>query len=36
MPLNLTQAAPGFVEALQLLHKGEKAMLWMPAQAGSS
>jgi FKBP-type peptidyl-prolyl cis-trans isomerase len=34
MPLNLTQAAPGFVEALQILRKGEKAMLWMPAAIG--
>ena len=34
MPLNLTQAAPGFVEAMQLLHKGEKAMLWIPPEIG--
>ena len=32
--LNLTQSAPGFVEALQLLHKGETAMLWMPPSIG--
>ena len=34
MPLNLTQAAPGFVEAMQLLRKGEKAMLWIPPEIG--
>ena len=34
MPLNLAQAAPGFVEALQLLHTGEKAVLWMPPEIG--
>ena len=34
MPLNLTQAAPGFVEAMQLLHKGEKAILWIPPEIG--
>jgi len=34
LPLNLTQAAPGFVEAMQLLHKGEKAVLWVPAAIG--
>jgi FKBP-type peptidyl-prolyl cis-trans isomerase len=34
LPLNLTTAAPGFVEAMQLLHKGEKAMLWMPPTIG--
>ncbi|HEX2686650.1 MAG TPA: FKBP-type peptidyl-prolyl cis-trans isomerase [Kofleriaceae bacterium] len=34
LPLNLTKAAPGFVEAMQLLHKGEKAMLWMPPAIG--
>jgi FKBP-type peptidyl-prolyl cis-trans isomerase len=34
MPLNLSQAAPGFVEGLQLLHKGESAMLWLPPEIG--
>lgn len=34
MPLNLSQAAPGFVEAMQLLKKGERAMLWVPAEIG--
>jgi len=32
--LNLVHAAPGFTEALQLMHKGETAMLWMPAEIG--
>jgi FKBP-type peptidyl-prolyl cis-trans isomerase len=34
MPLNLSQAAKGFVEGLQLVKKGEKAMLWVPAELG--
>src|SRR4051812_10213231 len=34
MPLNLAQTAPGFTEALQLLHKGETAMLWVPPEIG--
>lgn len=34
MPLNLANTAPGFVEAMQLLKKGEKAMLWVPANIG--
>jgi FKBP-type peptidyl-prolyl cis-trans isomerase len=34
MPLNLSQAAPGFSEALPLLRKGEKAVLWLPAAIG--
>jgi peptidylprolyl isomerase len=34
LPLKLTQAAPGFVEAMQLLRKGEQAMLWMPPEIG--
>ena len=34
MPLNLAQSAPGFTEALQLLHTGEKAVLWMPPEIG--
>jgi FKBP-type peptidyl-prolyl cis-trans isomerase len=31
--IDLAHAAPGFREALLLLHKGEKAVLWMPAGA---
>ena len=31
MPINLTTAAPGFREGLQLMKQGEKAMMWMPA-----
>jgi FKBP-type peptidyl-prolyl cis-trans isomerase len=34
LPLNLSQTAPGFTEALQLLHKGEKAVLWVPPEIG--
>lgn len=34
MPLNLANTAPGFVEAMQLLKKGEKAMLWVPPSIG--
>ena len=34
MPLNLSQAAPGFAEALPLLRKGEKAVLWLPPAIG--
>src|SRR5262249_14179186 len=34
MPLKLSQAAPGFTEAMQLLHTGEKAVLWMPPDIG--
>ena len=34
MRMGLTQAAPGFTEALQLMHKGETAMLWMPPSIG--
>ncbi len=34
LPLNLSQAAPGFTEALQLLHKGEKAVMWVPPEIG--
>jgi peptidylprolyl isomerase len=34
MPLNLTTTSPGFTEAMQLLHKGERAMLWLPASIG--
>ena len=30
MPLNLASTAPGFTEAMQLLKKGEKAMMWVP------
>ena len=34
MPLNLATTAPGFTEAMQLVHKGEKAMLWLPPEIG--
>jgi peptidylprolyl isomerase len=34
MPLKLSQTAPGFSEAMQLLHTGEKAVLWMPPDIG--
>jgi FKBP-type peptidyl-prolyl cis-trans isomerase len=34
MPLPLATAAPGFTEAMQLLKKGEKAMLWVPPAIG--
>jgi peptidylprolyl isomerase len=34
MPLNLSQTAPGFTEAMQLLHTGETAVLWMPPDLG--
>ena len=34
MPLNLATTAPGFTEAMQLLHKGERAMLWVPPAIG--
>jgi peptidylprolyl isomerase len=34
MRLKLAQAAPGFTEALQLVHKGETVMLWMPPEIG--
>lgn len=34
MPLNLANTAAGFVEAMQLLKKGEKAMLWVPPAIG--
>jgi FKBP-type peptidyl-prolyl cis-trans isomerase len=34
MPLNLAQSAPGFVEGLQLLRTGEKAVLWIPPDIG--
>src|SRR5262245_39602904 len=30
MPLNLTTTAPGFTEGMQLIRKGERAMLWLP------
>jgi peptidylprolyl isomerase len=33
---DLAHAAPGFREALPLLHKGEKAMLWMPPGQGTA
>jgi peptidylprolyl isomerase len=34
LPLNLALTAPGFTEGLQLMHKGETAMLWMPPSIG--
>ncbi len=34
MPLNLATTAPGFTEAMQLMRKGEKAMLWVPPSIG--
>jgi FKBP-type peptidyl-prolyl cis-trans isomerase len=34
MPLNLATTAPGFTEAMQLIKKGEKAMLWVPPAIG--
>ena len=34
MPLNLSTTAPGFTEAMQLLKKGEKAILWLPPSIG--
>jgi FKBP-type peptidyl-prolyl cis-trans isomerase len=34
LPLNLSQSAPGFVEALPLLRIGEKAALWLPPSIG--
>jgi peptidylprolyl isomerase len=34
LPLNLSQSAPGFVEALPLLRQGEKAVLWLPPEIG--
>jgi peptidylprolyl isomerase len=34
LPLNLATTAPGFTEGLQLLHKGETAILWMPPSIG--
>ena len=34
MPLNLATAAPAFVEAMQVIRKGEKAMLWVPPSIG--
>ncbi len=34
MPLNLATTAPGFTEAMQLLKKGETAVLWVPPSIG--
>ena len=34
--IDLAHAAAGFREALPLLHKGEKAVLWMPPEAGTA
>lgn len=33
-PLALANIAPGFTEALLLMHKGESAMLWIPPSIG--
>jgi hypothetical protein len=33
--LDLAHAAPGFAEALPLLHEGEKAVLWVPPGHGT-
>jgi FKBP-type peptidyl-prolyl cis-trans isomerase len=35
MPLNLSTSAPGFTEAMQIVKKGEKAMLWIPPAIGT-
>ena len=35
MPLNLASAARGFTEGMQLLKKGEKAVLWIPPALGT-
>ncbi len=34
MPLALSNTAPGFTEAMQLIGKGERAMLWLPPEIG--
>jgi peptidylprolyl isomerase len=34
MPLNLANTAPGFTEAMQLVKKGEQAVLWVPPSIG--
>jgi len=34
MPLNLASSAPGFTEAMQIIKKGEKAVLWIPPSIG--
>lgn len=34
--IDLAHSAPGFAEALPLLHKGEKAVMWMPRSAGTA
>jgi hypothetical protein len=34
--LDLAHSSPGFREALQLLHKGETMMLWVPPGQGST
>jgi len=33
--IDVAHAAPGFTEALPLLHKGETVMLWVPPSAGT-
>ncbi|MBP9086003.1 MAG: FKBP-type peptidyl-prolyl cis-trans isomerase [Kofleriaceae bacterium] len=34
VPISLSNASPGFAEALRLIRKGEKARLWVPAELG--
>ena len=34
LPLPLANAAPGFTEAMQLMKKGEKVVLWIPPEIG--
>jgi hypothetical protein len=34
--IDLAHSAPGFAEALPLLHKGETAVIWMPASPGTT
>jgi hypothetical protein len=34
--IDVAHAAPGFSEALQVLHKGEKAVLWVPPSQGTA
>jgi hypothetical protein len=36
MAIDISHAAPGLREVLPLLHKGEKAMLWMPQGEGAT
>jgi FKBP-type peptidyl-prolyl cis-trans isomerase len=34
MPVSLADTAPGFTDALMLMHKGEKADVWVPPEVG--